>query len=71
MFLEADADEVDNVGVVELAHDESLHQEVHLSLKATSQASCSQNFLQKITIILRYSYVNLTDLLRIILQKIL
>jgi hypothetical protein len=31
MLVEADPDEVDNVGVVELAHDERLHQKVHLS----------------------------------------
>ena len=31
-LLEADADEGDDVGVLELAHDERLHQEVHLGL---------------------------------------
>ncbi len=32
MLVEADPDEVDNVAVVELAHDERLHEEVHLGL---------------------------------------
>ena len=32
MFFEADSDEVDNVWVTELAHDQSLHQEIHFSL---------------------------------------
>jgi hypothetical protein len=31
VLVEADPDEVDDVGVIELAHDERLHQEVHLS----------------------------------------
>ena len=30
MFIEADPDELNDVGVVELAHDQGLHQEVHL-----------------------------------------
>ena len=30
MFLKADPDELDNVWVLELAHDQGLHQEVHL-----------------------------------------
>ena len=30
MFVEADADEVNNVGMLELAHDQGLHQKIHL-----------------------------------------
>jgi hypothetical protein len=33
VLLEADPDEVDDVGMVELAHDQSLHQEIHFGLK--------------------------------------
>ena len=32
VFVEADPDEMNDVGVVELAHDERLHQKVHLGL---------------------------------------
>jgi len=32
VFLKADPDELDDVCMLELAHDESLHQEVHLRL---------------------------------------
>ena len=40
VLVEADPDEVDNVGVVEFAHDERLHQEVHLSCSKNSIRIC-------------------------------
>ena len=32
MFVEANTDEVNNIGVVEFRHDDGLHQEIHLCL---------------------------------------
>lgn len=32
MFIEADADEMDDIGVMKLGHDDGLHQKVHFRL---------------------------------------
>ena len=43
VFVEAHSDEADDVGVVELGHDQRLHQEVHLGLFVTAGVNFSRN----------------------------